>query len=69
MPIAAITIVIASGVVAVLGVVLTTRASRGSAGEADGSTRTDLAAAVSIAGLVGVLFGSGYLGYLLLMQN
>lgn len=61
-----IAIVAAGVVVALVGFVLSARTTRRSVPESGPTTRADIAVAVVVFGLVGSIFGGGYLAFLLL---
>lgn len=64
-----IAIVAAGVVVALVGFVLSARSTRRSVTETGPTTRADIAVAVVVFGLVGSIFGGGYLAFLLLTSG
>jgi uncharacterized membrane protein YidH (DUF202 family) len=62
----AIAIVVAGVLVALAGFVLSARGTRRSVIESSSAARADIAVAVVVFGLVGSIFGGGYLAFLLL---
>ena len=65
----AIAIVVAGVVVALVGFVVSARFTRRGRVESGPSTRADVAVAVVVFGLVGSIFGGGYLAFLLLTTS
>lgn len=68
MTLTAIVIIVAGIVVAGVGVALSARTSRSAFREDDGATRSDISVAIAVFGIAAMLFGAGYLGFLLLQD-
>ena len=62
----AVAIVVAGVVVALVGFVVSARSARRTVVDSGSTTRADVAVAVVVFGLVGSIFGGGYLAFLLL---